>query len=255
MENDKLEIVRLKNLNEASKKTIGDLKKRIEDLMTENYELGKAKESKDVELENTKTENRRLQESVDLFNQMKKSISDKLAESKDLKSKQTETFQEIIKNLLVMVKAYQKYTDTVERSFVSSYENLLLLVDYKFDAIREAKKEVTKIELDPKQRKLLLHSPNLLWMSSMSTLILLTTMSSTRSSRSLSRISEAESSLRIERQTSCSKVLEIPVAHHYSLLLHQPCLKTARSQKVLESSRQSQDQKAFQFLLLNLKVQ
>lgn len=155
MENDKLEIVRLKNLNEASKKTIGDLKKRIEDLMTENYELGKAKESKDVELENTKTENRRLQESVDLFNQMKKSISDKLAESKDLKSKQTETFQEIIKNLLVMVKAYQKYTDTVERSFVSSYENLLLLVDYKFDAIREAKKEVTKIELDPKQRKLL----------------------------------------------------------------------------------------------------
>ena len=155
MENDKLEIVRLKNLNEASKKTIGDLKKRIEDLMTENYELGKAKESKDVELENTKTENRRLQESVDLFNQMKKSISDKLAESKDLKSKQTETFQEIIKNLLVMVKAYQKYTDTVERSFVSSYENLLLLVDYKFDAIREAKKEVTKIELDPKKRKLL----------------------------------------------------------------------------------------------------
>ena len=101
------------------------------------------------------TEMRRLQEKVDLFNQYKDKIEKKLQDSKDVEVKQTGTYQTIIKSLLTTIKGYQKYTDTVERSFVSSYENLLLMVDYKFDAIREAKKEISKVELDPKERKLL----------------------------------------------------------------------------------------------------
>lgn len=98
---------------------------------------------------------RRLQERVDIFNQMKDSLNKKLQDSKDFKFKQTETYQNLIKSLLSAVKGYQKYTDVVERSFVSSYENLLLMVDYKFDAIREAKKDLTRIELAPPERKLL----------------------------------------------------------------------------------------------------
>ncbi len=98
---------------------------------------------------------RRLQEKVDIFNQMKDSITKKLQDSKDVKVKQTETYQNMIKTLLTAVKAYQRYTDVVERSFVSSYENLLLTVDYKFDSIREAKKDLQKIDLDSKEKKLL----------------------------------------------------------------------------------------------------
>lgn len=155
MENDKLEILRLKNLNEVSKKTIADLKTKMEQIQTESYTMGKAKEKVDYEMDNMQTEMRRLQESVELFNKLKKSLADKVSDSKDAKAKQTESYQNIIKNLLTLVKAYQRYTDTVERSFVSSYENLLLLVDYKFDSIREAKKDITKLDLDPKERKLL----------------------------------------------------------------------------------------------------
>ena len=98
---------------------------------------------------------RRLQEKVDLFNQYKDKIEKKLQDSKDIEVKQTGTYQSVIKSLLMAIKGYQKYTDTVERSFVSSYENLLLMVDYKFESIRDAKKDIAKIDLDAKERKLL----------------------------------------------------------------------------------------------------
>lgn len=98
---------------------------------------------------------RRLQEKVDLFNQYKDKIEKKLQDSKDIEVKQTGTYQSVIKSLLMTIKGYQKYTDTVERSFVSSYENLLLMVDYKFESIRDAKKDIAKVELDAKERKLL----------------------------------------------------------------------------------------------------
>lgn len=98
---------------------------------------------------------RRLQEKVDLFNQYKDKIEKKLQDSKDIEVKQTGTYQSVIKSLLMTIKGYQKYTDTVERSFVSSYENLLLMVDYKFESIRDAKKDIAKVDLDAKERKLL----------------------------------------------------------------------------------------------------
>lgn len=156
MDNEKqLELIRAKNLNESYKKTIQEQKTKLEQLETENYKLGKDKEKVDFQMSNMETEMRRLQEKVDLFNEMKDSIARKMQDSKDVKAKQTETFLSIIRSLLTTVKGYQKYTGAVERSFVSSYENLLLMVDYKFDAIRDAKKEVSKVELDTKERKLL----------------------------------------------------------------------------------------------------
>lgn len=98
---------------------------------------------------------RRLQEKVNIFNEMKDSIQKKLQDSKDVKVKQTETYQNIIKTLLTTIKGYQKYIDAVERNFVLSYENLLLMVDHKFDPIKDAKKDLTKIDLDSKEKKLL----------------------------------------------------------------------------------------------------
>ena len=86
---------------------------------------------------------------------MKDSISKKLQDQKEVKVRQTESYQAIIKSLLTSIKGYQKCLDVVEKSFVSSYENLLMLVDYKFEDVRQARTELFKIQLDQKEKKLL----------------------------------------------------------------------------------------------------
>lgn len=101
------------------------------------------------------TEQRRLQQKLKIFNDEKEVISKKFTELKESKSKQSEAYQTIVKSLLSSIKGYQTYLEVVERSFVNSYENLLLLVDYKFDAVREASTSLMKIQLEPKERKLL----------------------------------------------------------------------------------------------------
>lgn len=98
---------------------------------------------------------RRLKEKLDMFNKRKEEISQRLTDSKESKSRQNDSFQNIINNMLAVIKGYQKYLTVVERSFVNSYENLLLLVDYKFDAVREASVELLKVQLEAKERKLL----------------------------------------------------------------------------------------------------
>ena len=98
---------------------------------------------------------RRLKEKLEIFNEMRSALSQKVTDSKDSKFRQMESFQNIVNNLLAVIKGYQKYLAVVERSFVNSYENLLLLVDYKFDAVREASVDLLKIQLDIKEKKLL----------------------------------------------------------------------------------------------------
>lgn len=98
---------------------------------------------------------RRLREKLEIFNEVKEAMSKKLNDNKDLKTKQNEHFQNVVTKLLTVVKGYQKYLSVVERSFVNSYENLLLLVDYKFDAVREASTELLKVQLEPREKKLL----------------------------------------------------------------------------------------------------
>ena len=101
------------------------------------------------------TELRRLQQRLSIHNEEKEVIAKKWQEQKDSKAKQGESYQSIIKSLLTSIKGYQKYLEVVERSFVNSYENLLLTVDFKFDAVREASTEIMKIQLDSKEKKLL----------------------------------------------------------------------------------------------------
>lgn len=98
---------------------------------------------------------RRQKEKLDIFNEMKAAMAKKLQDNKDSKSKQNEYFQNVVNNLLTVIKGYQKYLTVVEKSFVNSYENLLLLVDYKFDTVREASTELLRVQLDPKENKLL----------------------------------------------------------------------------------------------------
>lgn len=98
---------------------------------------------------------RRLQQRLEIYNEMKESITKKFQDQKEVKVRQTESYQSIIKSLLSSIKGYQKYLEVVERSFVNSYENLLSLVDYKFTDVREASVELMKIQLDAKEKKLL----------------------------------------------------------------------------------------------------
>lgn len=45
-------MLRLRNINETGKATIAELKTRIEQLQTDNYNLGKAKEKVEYEMTN-----------------------------------------------------------------------------------------------------------------------------------------------------------------------------------------------------------
>lgn len=150
-----MELQKQKNINEMSKKKISEQKEKIETLQTENYKMAKQVESIKYSMDNQETEIRRLKEKEAIFEEMKHAVTKKLKEQKEIKVKQTENYQSIIKNLLVGLKAYQRYAAVVEKSFVNSYENLLLLVDFKFDAAREATSELHPINLNPKERKLL----------------------------------------------------------------------------------------------------
>ena len=98
---------------------------------------------------------RRLKEHANNATERFNSISQKLEKEQERKQKQAEGYQAIIGNILTSLKGYQKYADIIQRNFVNSYENLLLLVDFKFDGIREAKKELNNIKLESKETNML----------------------------------------------------------------------------------------------------
>lgn len=109
------------------------------------------------------TESRRLQGRLDIHNQEKESLAQKFQKQKESKEKLQEEFHSITDTLFTSIKAYKNYVEVMERCFVSSFENLLLSVDFKFDTAKEARTLLNTIELTPKQLKILSsHSKSLL---------------------------------------------------------------------------------------------
>src|SRR3990167_9349697 len=146
---------RLKLANEGFKATIAELKTKLEASQTQAYHLTKDKEALEHENETKATEIRRIKEKMDIHNQQRESIVQKFNDQKASKEKQSEAYQAIVKSVLTVLKAYQKYTGTLERGVLSSYENLLMAVDYKFEYLHDAFKEIPKIDLESKNKKLL----------------------------------------------------------------------------------------------------
>lgn len=86
---------------------------------------------------------------------MRETIAKKLQEQKDSKSKQLEAFQSILARVLTCTDTIQRYTSTLEKSWTASFENLLLLVDWKFEGFDTILKDMKKLEFDGKDRKLM----------------------------------------------------------------------------------------------------
>lgn len=151
----KLENSRLRAANENFKATVADLKGKLEASQTESYHLRKEIETLEQENEAKATELRRIKESLDIYNKQREAIVKKLDDQKASKEKQSDCYQSIVKSILTVLKSYQKYTGTLERGVLSSYENLLMAVDYQFGPLEDSFREIPKIDIDPKSKKLL----------------------------------------------------------------------------------------------------
>lgn len=151
----KLENSRLRVANENFKASVADLKGKLEASQTEAYHLRKEIETLEQENEAKGTEIRRIKERLDIHSQERESIIKKFNDQKASKEKQGEAYQTIVKSILTVLKSYQKYTSALERGVLSSYENLLMAVDYQFAPLEESYREIPKIDIEPKSKKLL----------------------------------------------------------------------------------------------------
>ena len=121
----------------------------------EIYKLNKHIESLEDEKNKLETEARRHKEQQAIFTDMKESMTKKLNENKEKRQKQTEMYQQIVHKILTSILSYKRYIDASHKSIVSSYENILLMVDYRFDGLRESMASIEKIDMDSKHLKLL----------------------------------------------------------------------------------------------------
>jgi hypothetical protein len=151
----KTENSRLKAANDTLKSTISELKSKLEASQTDNYHIKKDLENICHENDTKTTEIRRMKERMDNLSNERDSVIKKFNDQKASKEKQMESYQSIIKSILSVFKMHQKYMNTLERGVLSSYENLLMAVEYKFDYLEEAVREIPKIELEQKSKKLL----------------------------------------------------------------------------------------------------